>query len=58
MPGLGLPELGVVLVIVTLLFGSTKLPRFGKGLGGAISNFRSSVAGKGDIDQDGNKELK
>ncbi len=56
--GMGLPEIGIVLVIAVLFLGPSKLPQLGKSLGGAISNFRSSVAGKGDGEEDGKKELK
>jgi len=55
--GMGLPEVGIVLVIAVLFLGPSKLPQLGKSLGGAISNFRSAVAGKGEIEQNGNKEL-
>lgn len=39
---LGLPEMLVVLAIVVVLFGATKLPQLGKGLGEAIGNFKRS----------------
>lgn len=42
--GLGTQELMVVLVIVIVLFGATRLPRIGSGLGQAIRNFKKSVA--------------
>lgn len=48
--GLGLPELGIVAAIVIILFGTSKLPQLGKSIGGAISNFRASVAGKGETE--------
>ena len=35
MSGIGAPELIIVLVIVVLLFGSTKLPKLAKSLGQA-----------------------
>ena len=31
--GLGLPELGVILLIVIVIFGASRLPQLGKGLG-------------------------
>ncbi len=43
MPNIGLPELLVILVIVVLLFGTSKLPQLGKGLGEAIRNFKGAV---------------
>jgi sec-independent protein translocase protein TatA len=38
--GLGAPELIVVGVIIFVLFGAKRLPDIGKGLGGAIREFR------------------
>jgi len=42
--GLGTQELMVILVIVVILFGATKLPQIGSGMGQAIRNFKHSVA--------------
>ncbi len=45
----GLPELLVILVIVVVIFGASKLPQLGKGLGEGISNFRDGLSkGKDD----------
>jgi sec-independent protein translocase protein TatA len=45
----GLPELIVILVIVIVIFGASKLPQLGKGLGEGISNFRDGLSkGKDD----------
>ncbi len=41
--GLGLPELGIILLIVIVVFGASRLPQLGKGLGEGIRNFKSSV---------------
>jgi sec-independent protein translocase protein TatA len=38
--GLGLTELLVILGIVVIVFGATRLPQIGKGLGEGIRNFR------------------
>jgi len=40
MPGLGITELLVILAIIVMLFGATKLPQLGKGMGEAIGNFK------------------
>ncbi|HEX2120326.1 MAG TPA: twin-arginine translocase TatA/TatE family subunit [Thermoanaerobaculia bacterium] len=45
----GLPELLVILVIVIVIFGASKLPQLGKGLGEGISNFRDGLS-KGNKD--------
>jgi sec-independent protein translocase protein TatA len=43
MPKLGVWELVIILVIVLVIFGASRLKDVGKGLGGAISAFRSEV---------------
>ena len=40
---LGLPELLVILLIVIIIFGATRLPQLGKGLGQGLRNFKDSV---------------
>jgi sec-independent protein translocase protein TatA len=40
----GIPELAIILVIVLLLFGTTKLKSIGADLGSAIKGFKSAVA--------------
>lgn len=40
MPSLGVPELVVIFLIVILLFGASRLPQIGKGLGEGIRNFK------------------
>lgn len=42
--GLGVGELVIILVIVTVIFGATKLPQLGDGMGKAIRNFKRSVS--------------
>lgn len=54
--GLGLPELLVILVIILLVFGASRLGDIGSGLGKAIRGFRDSVAGKDAIDVTPKKE--
>ena len=48
--GLGLPELAIILVIVILIFGASRLGDIGSGLGKAIRGFKDSMAGKDAID--------
>ena len=48
--GLGLPELLIIFLIVLPLFGASRLPQMGSGLGKAIKNFKESVTGKDAID--------
>ncbi len=40
---LGLPELLIILAIVVLIFGASKLPQLGRGLGQGIRNFKDSM---------------
>jgi sec-independent protein translocase protein TatA len=46
--GLGLPELILILVIILLLFGTSRLAGLGKGLGQAIRGFKDEVNPKDD----------
>jgi sec-independent protein translocase protein TatA len=45
--GLGFPELLLILVIVVVIFGASRLPQLGKGLGEGISNFRDGLSKSG-----------
>lgn len=46
---LGPTELLLILAIVVVIFGATKLPQLGRGLGEGISNFRDGLSkGKDD----------
>jgi sec-independent protein translocase protein TatA len=44
MCGLGMGELLIILLIVVLLFGASKLPQLGKALGETMRNFKKSSA--------------
>ncbi len=48
--GLGMPELIVILVIIMVLFGATRLPEMGKGIGQAIRNFKKATSEPDEID--------
>jgi len=48
--GLGLPELLVILVIVVVMFGASRLPQIGKGLGEGIRNFKTGFKEPPEID--------
>ena len=45
---LGVPELMIILVIIILIFGASRLPEIGRGIGKGIRNFKESTSGKGD----------
>ncbi len=44
--GLGPMELVLILAIVVVIFGASRLPQLGKGLGEGISNFRDGLKAK------------
>ena len=57
--GLGVPELMVILVIALVIFGPSKLPQIGSGLGKAIRDFKKGVTCAETEDDDANdKEAK
>jgi sec-independent protein translocase protein TatA len=39
----GIPELIIILVIILLLFGASRLPEIGRGLGKGIKNFKETT---------------
>ncbi len=41
--GLGVPELLLILAIVIVIFGASKLPQLGRGFGEGIRNFRKGL---------------
>lgn len=45
MPRLGMGELLVILIIVVVLFGASKLPQLGAGLGEGIRSFKKALSG-------------
>lgn len=47
MPNIGPTELIIVLVVVLLLFGSTRLPKLARSMGEASKEFRKGVADGG-----------
>jgi sec-independent protein translocase protein TatA len=56
--GLGVPELMVILVIALVIFGPSKLPQIGSGLGKAIRDFKKGVTGAETEEDDANKDAK
>ncbi|HET8603149.1 MAG TPA: Sec-independent protein translocase subunit TatA [Marmoricola sp.] len=51
--GLGTPELLIILVVLVLLFGATKLPDLARGSGRALRIFKAET--KGLMDDDDSK---
>jgi sec-independent protein translocase protein TatA len=52
MPNVGPLELIVVLIIALVIFGPKKLPELGRSVGKGIREFRSSVSGSDDDDDE------
>ena len=52
--GIGMPELIIILVIVILIFGASRLTDIGGALGQGIKEFRSSV--RSDEEEEGEGE--
>ena len=52
MPNIGPLELAIVFVIVLLIFGPKRLPGLGRQLGTGMREFKESITGKGDRDDD------
>jgi sec-independent protein translocase protein TatA len=59
--GIGMPELLIILGIAILVFGATRLPEIGSGIGKAIRNFKRSIKESPEIDvtpQEEDKKIK
>jgi len=48
--GFGTQELVIIFLIVLVLFGASRLPEIGSGIGKAIKNFKKSVSEPDEID--------
>jgi sec-independent protein translocase protein TatA len=46
--GIGTSELLIILLIVLLVFGASRLPKLGKGLGEGLRSFKDAVKGEDD----------
>jgi sec-independent protein translocase protein TatA len=48
--GLGTQELIIIFLIVMVLFGASRLPEIGSGIGKAIKNFKKATSEPDEID--------
>jgi len=51
-PGIGIPELIIVLVILLVIFGPKRLPGLGRSLGSGMKEFKDSITGTSRDDDD------
>ncbi len=52
MPGIGIPELIIVLVILLVIFGPKRLPGLGRSLGSGMREFMDSISGRSKDEDD------
>lgn len=50
-PTLGFSELIIIFLIIIVLFGASRLPQIGRGLGEGIRNFKKGIKQDDDPDQ-------
>jgi sec-independent protein translocase protein TatA len=58
MPNVGPLELAVVLIIALVIFGPKRLPDLGRSLGKGMREFKDSISGKDDDDEDALEQAK
>ena len=56
--GLGLTEIAIIVVVLLLIFGATRLPKIGSSLGHSMRAFRDAITGKDqpESESDENKD--
>lgn len=55
---IGIPELIIIMVIILLLFGASRLPEIGRGLGKGIKNFKESTRDEKDELREERREVR
>lgn len=55
--GIGVTELIIVLVIVLIIFGPKRLPSMGRSLGSGMREFKDSISGKHQDEDDDRPEI-
>ncbi len=57
MPNIGPLELAIVLIIALVIFGPKRLPDLGKSLGKGMREFKDSISGDNDDDEQAELEV-
>ncbi len=57
MPNVGPLELAVVVILALIIFGPKRLPELGKSMGKGIREFRASISGESDDDDDDSPKI-
>jgi sec-independent protein translocase protein TatA len=52
MPNLGPLEIGLIVLVILLLFGATRLPKLGRSMGQSIRGFKQGLNEETPIDDD------
>jgi len=50
--GIGIPELLIILAIIIVIFGASRLPEIGRGIGKGIKNFKEATKEEQDKSSD------
>jgi len=58
MPNLGPVEIGLIVLVILLLFGATRLPKLGKSMGQSIRGFKTGLQEDAPPDDDDEKAAK
>ena len=51
--GIGIPELLIILAIIIVIFGASRLPEIGRGIGKGIKNFKDATKDGSDKSDEG-----
>jgi len=58
MPNIGPLEIGLIVLVILLLFGATRLPKLGRSMGQSIRGFKTGLQEDAPDDDDDDKPAK